>query len=66
MTDETMTTTAESPVEPAYVAPPAPADAVIEKWFAETFFNRFTDPDEMNRIIAAKDRLKSLLANLKE
>jgi hypothetical protein len=38
-----------------------PHDVVVEQWFVETFHNRNIDPNETNRLIAAKDRLKALL-----
>ena len=53
-------TTSEQP------AGPSPVDAIVETWFRETFHNRAIDPDETNRLIAAKDRLKVLLRGVKE
>lgn len=41
-------------------------DSVVDHWFVETFHNRAIDPDETNRLTAAKDRLKALLRGVKE
>jgi len=42
-------------------APESPTDATIELWFRETFHNRAIDNNEINRLTAAKDRLKALV-----
>ena len=44
-----------------YVAE-VPYNETVERWFRETFHNRQLDPDEINRLTAAKERLVALLA----
>ena len=48
-------------VEVEAVTPPA-TDAVIERWWEETFVNTGLDVTAWNRIRAAVDRLKGLIA----
>lgn len=59
----TSTATTDSPL---IVSDDRPSDSVVELWFRETFYNRAISPDETNRLIAAKDRLKALLRGVKE
>jgi hypothetical protein len=54
----TTTATTDAPLE---ITLESPTDATIELWFRETFHNRAIDNDEINRLTAAKDRLKALV-----
>ncbi len=47
---------------PPPAPPPPPTDAVIERWWEETFRNTGLDTQSYNRIRAAVDRLKALVA----
>ena len=55
--DNETAVTDETPIPESFT------DAIIEQWFRDTFHNRAIDNNEINRLIAAKDRLKALLAH---
>lgn len=59
---ESTTATTEATIE---IATATPTDGIVDQWFVETFHNRAIDPHETNRLIAAKDRLKALLAGVR-
>ena len=57
---DTFTATTDAPVE--YVENKSKFDSMIDAWFVETFHNRDTDCDEMNRLNAQKQLLKNRIA----
>jgi len=57
-TPSTATATTDAPLE---ILTESQTDAAIELWFRETFHNRAIDNNEINRLTAAKDRLKALV-----
>lgn len=73
MSEEDIVSDVAAPVQPAPEesatasdnVEPSPADAIIERWYADSFHNLGLPTDLQNRFHVAKERLKSLLACLK-
>ena len=63
-TDDKTTTATTTSASVEYVPTTTATDALVEVWFRDTFHNRGLDPNEANRLIAAKERLQALLRGI--